>query len=144
MDGNNVYDDLTRYTTGGMETALYQMQDNRRRNKTWKAQLDYVDKWGKNHRLEAGYKGSFCRENSPVRTYSGSTAADAVFDASLYNHFIYDQDIHVLYLTYGGRTIKLSGRTTQGIHPDYSLVYGDAHADRSFTVFQKYYFFDDE
>lgn len=108
MDGNNVYDDLTRYTTGGVETALYQMQDNRRRNKTWEAQLDYVNKWGENHRLEAGYKGSFRRENSPVRTYSGSNAADAVFDASLYNRFIYDQDIHALYLTYGGRWGQLS------------------------------------
>lgn len=108
MDGNNVYDDLTRYTTDGVETALYQMQDNRRRNKTWEAQLDYVNKWGENHRLEAGYKGSFRRENSPVRTYSGSNAADAVFDASLYNRFIYDQDIHALYLTYGGRWGQLS------------------------------------
>lgn len=108
MDGNNVYDDLIRYTTGGVETALYQMQDNRRRNKTWEAQLDYVNKWGENHRLEAGYKGSFRRENSPVRTYSGSNAADAVFDASLYNRFIYDQDIHALYLTYGGRWGQLS------------------------------------
>lgn len=108
MDGNNIYDDLTRYTAGGVETALYQLQDNRRRNKTWEAQLDYVNKWGENHRLEAGYKGSFRRENSPVRTYSGSNAADAVFDASLYNRFIYDQDIHALYLTYGGRWGQLS------------------------------------
>lgn len=108
MDGNNVYDDVTRYTAGGEETTLYQAQDNRMRNKTWEMQLDYVNKWGENHRLEAGYKGSFRRNNSPVRTYSGDSASYAVFDASLYNRFIYDQDIHALYLTYGGRWGQLS------------------------------------
>lgn len=108
MDGNNVYDDVTRYTAGGEETTLYQAQDNRMRNKTWEMQLDYVNKWDENHRLEAGYKGSFRRNNSPVRTYSGNSASDAVFDASLYNRFIYDQDIHALYLTYGGRWGQLS------------------------------------
>lgn len=108
MNGNNVYDDVTRYTADGEETTLYQAQDNRMRNKTWEMQLDYVNKWGESHRLEAGYKGSFRRDNSPVRTYSGDSASDAVFDANLYNRFIYDQDIHALYLTYGGRWGQLS------------------------------------
>lgn len=121
MDGNNVYDDLTRYTADGEETALYQAQDNRMRNKTWEAQLDYVNKWGENHRLEAGYKGSFRREDSPVRTYSGSSAADAVFDADLYNRFIYDQDIHALYLTYGGRWGQLSYQA--GLRGEYTRTH---------------------
>ena len=106
--GSGTLDAYANYTAGGEETTLYQAQDNRMRNKTWEMQLDYVNKWGENHRLEAGYKGSFRRENSPVRTYSGNSASDTVFDANLYNRFIYDQDIHALYLTYGGRWGQLS------------------------------------
>lgn len=101
LDMDNTYDDLTRYDGGG-ELSAFQRQDNRTLNKGWDAQLDYVNKWG-NNSLEAGYKGTFRRNNNPVSTWNGTSEEDAAFDGGLYNRFKYDQDIHALYLTYGGK-----------------------------------------
>ena len=59
-------------------------------------------------RIEAGYKGTFQRNASPVDTYTGTTAEDIRQDESLYNRFLYNQDVHALYMTYGGKWDKLS------------------------------------
>lgn len=101
LDMENRYDDQMHYDNGTGTTA-YQFQDNRTLNKGWEAQLDYTNKWG-NHNLEAGYKGTFRRNNNPVSTYDGTSEEDAAFTGEMYNRFKFDQDIHAFYLSYGGK-----------------------------------------
>lgn len=124
------------------QTASYQYQENENRSKEWEAQLDYVNKLSENHKIEAGYKGTFERDNSPVSTYSDEAHADV--DRNLYNRFIYDQDIHALYATYSGRLGKLGYQV--GMRGEYWKVNSES---RNFaqefdgqtpTFFEKDYF----
>lgn len=85
------------------ETHTYQWQRNKMQAHTWEVQADYVNAFSDFSKIEAGYKGTFSRQNSPVETYSGETATDAIPDEQLYNRFYYDQDIQAMYATYSGR-----------------------------------------
>lgn len=122
--------------------SSYQYQENDMENKRWEAQLDYLNKINENHKIEAGYKGSFNRENSPVTTYSDE--AHANIDQLLYNRFIYDQDIHALYATYSGRVGKLGFQV--GVRGEYWKVNSESRSfDQEFngqtpTFFEKDYF----
>lgn len=120
-NAENTFDDLIQYAYNEEKEGLYQLQNNKIRNKAWELQLDYVNKWDDNNRLEAGYKGTIRRENSPVSTYTGPHLSDIVFDADLYNRFIYDQDIHALYFTYGGKLGKFSYQA--GLRGEYTHIY---------------------
>ncbi len=124
------------------QTASYQYQESENRNKEWEAQLDYVNKISENHKVEAGYKGTFGRDNSPVSTYSDE--AHALIDKNLYNRFIYDQDIHALYATYSGRFGKFGYQV--GLRSEYwkvkseSRSYAQEFEGLSPTLFNKDYF----
>lgn len=137
MDGHSEY-----RTVRDEQTASYQYQENENRSKEWEAQLDYVNKLSENHKIEAGYKGTFERENSPVRTYGDE--AHAEMQQSLYNRFIYDQDIHALYATYSGRFGKLGYQV--GVRGEYWKVNSESRSfDQEFngqtpTFFEKDYF----
>ena len=84
-------------------THSYQWQKNKMQSHNWELQADYVNAFNEFNKIEAGYKGTFSRQESPVETKSGETAEDARPDEQLYNRFYYDQDIHALYATYSGR-----------------------------------------
>lgn len=137
MDNNNDY-----RTVRGGATSSYQYQESEINNKSWEAQLDYVNKINENHKVEAGYKGSFDRENSPVSTYSDE--AHSILDEQLYNRFIYDQDIHALYATYSGRLGKLGFQV--GVRGEYWKVnsesrdYYQEFEEQAPTKFEKDYF----
>ncbi len=82
----------------------YQFQDNKNRNDKTEIKLDYQYKINDNHRIEAGYKGDFADDYSPVKTYTDE--AHNVVDEDLYNEFSYKQQTHALYGTYSGRVGK--------------------------------------
>ena len=65
-------------------------------DKTWEAQADYTLKLSDIARIEAGYKGTFQRNESPVDTYTGTNESDIQQDKTLYNRFLYNQDVHAL------------------------------------------------
>lgn len=83
----------------------YQFQDGENKNSNTEIKLDYEYKINDNHRIEAGYKGDFSDDNSPVITYTDE--AHTVLDQGLYNKFRYKQQTHALYATYSGRIGKL-------------------------------------
>ena len=124
------------------QTNSYQYQENENRSKEWEAQLDYVNKINENQKIEAGYKGTFERENSPVSTYGDETHAQ--MQESLYNRFIYNQDIHALYATYSGRFGKLGYQV--GVRGEYWKVdsesrnYAQEFEGEAPTLFKKDYF----
>ncbi|WP_102409156.1 outer membrane beta-barrel family protein [Parabacteroides bouchesdurhonensis] len=108
-DGTNIFRQSTLYTDPA-QTAnpIYQTQENNINDKTWEVQADYSNKISDMARIEAGYKGTFQRNASPVDTYTGTTAEDIRQDQALYNRFLYNQDVHALYMTYGGKWKNLS------------------------------------
>lgn len=85
------------------ETNTYQWQRNKMQAHTWELQADYVNAFNDFNKIEAGYKGTFSRQDSPVETWAGATAEVAAPEENLYNRFYYDQDIQALYATYSGR-----------------------------------------
>lgn len=89
--------DTTSYST-------YQFQDGENKSSNTEIKLDYEYKINDNHRIEAGYKGDFSDDKSPVITYSDE--AHEVLDKGLYNKFRYKQNTHALYATYSGRAGK--------------------------------------
>lgn len=145
MDGMNIYQQSTSYTDPNKTIdPVYQTQKNKNRNKTWEVQADYTNKIGDIARIEAGYKGVFQRNESPVDTYSGTNATDIKQDQLLYNRFFYNQDVHALYLTYGGKWNNFSYQA--GVRGEYwkvdthSLDYDQEFNGKPFTNFEKDYF----
>ncbi|MCH5226249.1 MAG: TonB-dependent receptor [Muribaculaceae bacterium] len=91
--------------TGIYYDDLYQYQTMNFSNKGWEVKVDYEKRFTDWIKLEAGYNGEFDKENTPTDTYSGTNASDIKQDPSLYNRFIYRNDVNALYATLGG-TVK--------------------------------------
>lgn len=144
-DGMNIFRQSTVYIDPS-QTAnpLYQTQENDIKDKTWEVQADYTNKISDMARIEAGYKGTFQRNASPVDTYTGTTAEDIRQDESLYNRFLYNQDVHALYMTYGGKWNKLSYQA--GLRGEYwrvdtrSLDFDQEFNGKASETFEKDYF----
>ena len=122
---NSYYDNYT--------TSSYQQQNNDINPNHWEFQADYTNQFSKNYKLEAGYKGTIAREDSPVTTYTGASETEKVLSKSLYNRFIYNQDIHALYATFSGKIKKFGYQV--GLRGEYtkidtkSLGYGQSKDD---------------
>lgn len=144
-DVMDIFRQSTVYTDPS-QTAnpLYQTQENDIKDKTWEVQADYTNKISDMARIEAGYKGTFQRNASPVDTYTGTTAEDIRQDESLYNRFLYNQDVHALYMTYGGKWNKLSYQA--GLRGEYwrvdtrSLDFDQEFNGKASEAFEKDYF----
>lgn len=119
MDNSSIYTQQSQYADGS-ESASYQNQNNNIRNRNWEFQADYTNAFNETNKVEAGYKATLARENSPVETFSGTTAADATEDEALYNRFLYNQDIHALYATYSSKFDRLGVQL--GLRGEYSKV----------------------
>ena len=87
-------------------TESYQLQQSNKKNSRYEAKLDYEYRINEFHRIEAGYKGEFSNDKSPVITYSDETNPTVV--PELYNDFNYKQQTHALYGTYSGRIKRFS------------------------------------
>jgi outer membrane receptor protein involved in Fe transport len=131
MDNQSVYTQTSLYSTGA-RTSSYQSQTMNIGPYNIEFQLDYVNTFNDRSKIEAGYKGTLGRENSPVETFAGNTKDDAAIVPELFNKFIYNQDIHALYSTYTGRLDKFGYQA--GLRGEYSnintrsLGYGESHA----------------
>ncbi len=141
MDNHTIYNQFSDYGEGE-ETTSYQRQLNNVRNHNWEFQADYVNSFDDRNKLEAGYKGTLSRQNSPVETYSGTAESNAEADQALFNRFLYNQDIHALYATYSTKFGALGIQA--GLRGEYSkvetksLAYGQSESDIS--PFKRDYF----
>lgn len=94
----------------GSDTTImssYQFQDGLNKSNSTEIKLDYEYKINDNHRIEAGYKGNFSDDRSPVTTYTDEEHTEQNIDKNLYNQFRYKQNTQALYTTYSGRIGKL-------------------------------------
>ena len=90
----------------GEDTAtedVYQEQDQRIHSNDVEAKLDYSIQLRPWLKLEAGYNGKYSHENSPVSTMEGTNHTDMVLEPSLWNRFIYTNNITAFYATLGGK-----------------------------------------
>ena len=85
----------------------------------YELQLDYENAFNENHKLQAGYRGTFTRESNPTTTYGAPNRQDEI--ASLYNRFVYNRDLHALYATYSGKLWKNFGYQV-GLRGEYYKV----------------------
>ncbi|WP_321479940.1 TonB-dependent receptor domain-containing protein [uncultured Bacteroides sp.] len=118
----------------GSKSSSYQFQDNNMTRSQWEFQADYVNEFGDQNKIEAGYKGNFTKMKSPVETYAGTSEESAVFNEELYNKFTYDQDVQALYATYSKKINKFGIQL--GLRGEYtrtttnSLGYGQTNAEQ--------------
>ena len=119
-DGLSVYQERYIYADGRPDSTSYQTQDNNMNDKSWEVQVDYTNTLSEFAKIEAGYKGVFQRNGSPVDTYEGATAETITQNRKLYNNFKYNQDVHALYFTYGGKWGNLSYQA--GLRGEYWTV----------------------
>nr|WP_320000571.1 TonB-dependent receptor [uncultured Draconibacterium sp.] len=102
------------------EVSSYQKQKSNMGSHNWEFQADYVNTINEKHKIEAGYKGTLDKNISPVETYSGSNENNFQPVTSLFNRFTYNQDVHAIYGTYGGKLKKFSYQA--GVRGEYSNI----------------------
>lgn len=86
----------------------FQRSNNEEGERRLITRLDYVKPFGKDHKLEAGYQGSYRKiKNDYLVEELNENNEWVVFDG-LSNDFKYDEDIHALYTSYGNKINKFS------------------------------------
>ena len=118
--GSNEYID-TVYNSYG----TYQLQKSTMDNVDYERQLVSENAFNENHKLQAGYRGTFTRENSPVSTFEDKNEQKEILE--LYNKFIYNRDLHALYATYSGKLWKNFGYQV-GLRGEYYKVFTDSRS----------------
>ena len=122
-ENQSEYVDST-YRGGVAEYGSYQLQENAGNSVDYELQLDYENAFSENHKIQAGYRGTFTRDNSPVSTYADPDRQQEI--ESLYNRFIYVRDQHALYATYSGKLWQNFGYQV-GLRGEYYAVSTDSH-----------------
>ncbi len=122
-ENQSEYIDST-YRGGVAEYGSYQLQENAGNSVDYELQLDYENAFNENHKIQAGYRGTFTRDNSPVITYADPDRQQEI--ESLYNRFIYIRDLHALYATYSGKLWQNFGYQV-GLRGEYYAVSTDSH-----------------
>ena len=123
---SNVYEQVTNFGLASSKPAMtsYQLQESAGNNVDYELQLDYENAFNDRHKLQAGYRGTFTRDNSPVSTYADPEKQQEI--ESLYNRFIYNRDLHALYATYSGKLWQNFGYQV-GLRGEYYAVSTDSH-----------------
>jgi len=102
FDNDNLYQDSTFYYDGSEPTEYdYQYRPANINNSNAEIKLDYENQITEKFKLQAGYNGSFSRENTPQESWIASTwdGSGLVEDQTYFNRFLYDRDTHALYVT---------------------------------------------
>ena len=137
-DNETGYDQATEYLDkDGNTTASSssnQWQESTIGNESYEVQADYEQPLSETSKFEAGYKGSWFHEDSPTETWTDRTKAASIY--SLFNRFVYDQNIHAVYANYQnkigqkfGYQVGLRGEywTVETESYNYDEEYGTQH-----------------
>lgn len=118
-EGETGYEQSTTRGYGLPAQKTEQWQEFEMGNNGYEVQIDYTRPLGKSAKMEAGYKFNNSHENSPNETWKDKSKL--LIDTLLYNRFIYDTNIHALYLNYQNRIGKNFGYQV-GIRGEYWTV----------------------
>lgn len=86
----------------------YQEQTMDMSTSSWETKVDYTNKLAEWLKLEAGFNGRYSHEDTPTDTYTGTSQTDMTQNETLYNRFIYNNNVSALYATLGGTVQKFS------------------------------------
>lgn len=86
-----------------LEDSDYQWQHQNIGVNSIEAKVDYTVKFNNWLKLDAGYNGNYNLEDTPVETKLGTTSDNAKPNYSLYNDFVYHNNISALYASLGGK-----------------------------------------
>lgn len=120
------YDQDTRYTTLGTSDRTVQEQQGKMGNSHWDIQMDYVQPIDDRSKFEAGYKATISHENSPNETWNSYNGSPMETIPTLYNRFIYDQNLHALYANYQNKIGEKFGYQL-GLRAEYWKVETESH-----------------
>lgn len=145
MDGTTEYEQNNFISIADKDpnSMSYQKQTTDMNNKDWEIQLDYQQPVGRQSKIETGYKGSFSHENSPVETFLDKEKTQSI--ESLFNRFIYDSNVHALYLNWQSRIsekfgyqlgLRGEGWSVDAETKDYAAEHSNQEGDK----FNKSYF----
>lgn len=82
---------------------VYQEQNTDINSNTVEAKVDYSNQILPWLKFEAGYDGEYSHENTPTSTMEGTKSTDMTLDPTLWNRFIYTNNISAFYVTLGGK-----------------------------------------
>ena len=129
-DNKSTYRDRTVWLkpTPGM-SALYQYRPSFINNRSYEAKLEYENQITDNLKIEAGYNGDFSRENTPQESWVDSTSWEGTStqeERSFFNRFVYDSDIHALYLSLNTKLWNRLG-VMAGLRGEYWKVFTESY-----------------
>jgi len=103
----------------GSEDDLIQTSANQEGQKSWLFQADYIHPIGEDHKFETGLRSSF---RDITNDYIVEERIDGEFQqlAAFTNNFLYDENIHAAYGTYGNKLGKFSYQF--GLRGEYSFI----------------------
>ena len=123
-DNKSVFQDRTVYTDGSLDSASYQYRPAFINNRSFETKLEYENQISDNLKLEAGYNGNFSHENTPQESWIDPNSWEGLNqqeDKVYFNRFIYDNNIHALYLTLNTKLWKKLG-VMAGLRGEYWRV----------------------
>lgn len=132
---------LNNYETRGNDPAdyLFQRQTQNESGDTFSHQGDYFKLFGKDHKLEAGYKLNLAWTDSKDRTYDTEALVE---NGELYNPFSYFEQIYSLYANYAGKFDWFSFQA--GLRGEETITRAISREDRTdrhyFKLFPSVYF----
>ena len=101
-DNKSTFQDRIVFMDGSLDSASFQYRPAFINNRSFETKLEYENQITDNMKIEAGYNGEFSHENTPQESWIDPYSWDGKNqreDKIYYNRFIYDNDIHALYLT---------------------------------------------
>lgn len=101
-DNDNIYQDYIHYMDETLpSSSSYQSRPLDINNHRTEVRADYENPLTEHLKLEAGYNGSFSRENTPQYSYEADNwdGMNLAEDQDYFNRFTYDNNVHALYTT---------------------------------------------
>jgi len=84
-----------------LKTQSYQYQTSARNSQMLDFKLDYSNQINENHKIEAGYQGTFTDSKSPQETFFDKEMQTPIIDFC--NKVLYQQYVNALYAVYAGK-----------------------------------------
>ena len=102
-DNGNIYQDSTAFFDDPTRETIYSYQSRPTfiNSRKWEVKLDYENPITEQFKIQTGYQGDFSHENTPQESWSDDTwqGTQLTEERDFFNRFIYDMDMHALYLT---------------------------------------------
>jgi outer membrane receptor protein involved in Fe transport len=139
MDGSSKFTQ-ENYFNSKNDTS-YQYQTTARNNQMLDFKLDYSNQIKENHRIEAGYQGTFSNSKAPQETFSGFHKDSLTITPALCNNMLYNQYVNAFYAVYAGKykdfnyQVGMRGELTNTYVRSESATGIDSYPDTYFDVF---------